>query len=183
MKKILILMLTVAMLVLCLTACGDNEGTDNTTKGAESFGEVLSLRGIDHTMYQFSTPDRVAYASQVTEETVDVVELGYDGQTVSELVKTFYMNVEQYDVAQRTSVKESMENSFSKAEGIAGVTITHNLTDKYYIMKIEIKGLNDPSVADEVNSAGILDFAKDTRLEFTVKALESALLSNGYIKK
>ena len=105
MKKILSFILVVVLLALCLGACSGG-GEQQTTTGAtttrqyatipttipaSSFSEAFSMRGLTYTAHAFQSAGSSAFVGLVTEDTLELYELGYEGDTVKEAVRTFYM--------------------------------------------------------------------------------------------
>lgn len=188
-------MLVTVVLMLCLTACGGEDGNTttapmatttikpvSTTKAPENFDEAFTIRGIAFTKHEFSTAQSAAFVGLTTDDTLELVELGYEGDTVKEVFKTFYLNVEQYDASQKESIKQSMELNFAEAENISCVTITHEISDKYYIMKTQINSLDNADNLKAVIEAGLLDFASEGVSSLQMSAAEDVLVAYDFIK-
>lgn len=194
MKKIFIVMLAALVLTLCLTACGgegDSQTTTGvttttnpvtTTKAPEDFNDAFVMRDVEFVKHEFSTSQSASFVGLTTDDTLDLVEFGYEDDTVSEVYKMFYLNVDGYDASQRESIKQSMEANFADAAAIECVTITHEITDKYYIMTTEIKALDNADNLSAVISEGLLDFAAEGISSLKMSEAEDVLTANGFIK-
>lgn len=194
MKKVLIFMLVAVVFTLCLTACrgGDNTNTTasattttkpiSTTKAPENFDEAFTIRGITFTKHEFSTPQSAAFVGLTTDDTLDLVEFGYENDIVKEVYKTFYLNIEQYDISQKESIKQSMVDNFAQAATIPGVTITHEITDKYYVMTTDIKVFDNADAFDAAVREGLLDFTNEGVLTLKMSDAENVLTADGFIK-
>ena len=110
------------------------------------------------------------------------MEYGYDGDQVKEAFKTFYLNVEQYDATQKQSIKSSMESNFADAQALSFVTITHSLTDDYYIMTAHIKALDNADNVAAVSETDLLPFVSEGTSSLSISAIEDTLLSNEFVK-
>ena len=197
MKKILSFILVAVILALCLGACSDG-GEEQTTTGAtttrqyatipttipaSSFSEAFSMRDLTSTAYDFESADSSAFVGLVTEDTLELYELGYDGDTVKEAVKTFYMHLEGYDETQKLSIKQSMEENFAAAQALSCVTLTHEIVGDYYVMRAVMNGLDNSENLSAVCREGLLDFVSGVPATLSVKAAEDALTSKDFIKR
>ncbi|MBR5774388.1 MAG: hypothetical protein IKY44_06000 [Clostridia bacterium] len=173
MKRIFAFILVAAALALCLTGC--NSGPD--------FEDAFEIRGIEYVKNELSTPERMDFAGLVSDDTLEVYEIGYEGDTVKEIYKTFYLNVEQYDQTQRESVKQAMEKSFAAAEEFSRFTISHELTDKYYVMKVSMIGLDSMSTLKDAVECGLIEYMPEDISVLTISDAESSLTAIGFIKR
>ena len=173
MKKTVALILAVALFALCLTAC--NSGPD--------FEDMFDERGVEFVENELSTPERMTFAALASEDTLEVYEVGYEGDTVREIYKTFYLNIEQYDQSQRESVKQAMQNSFAAAEEFSDITITHELTDKYYVMRARIIKLDTVSMLVDAIECGLIEYMPEGVQVLAISDVESALTAQGFVKR
>jgi hypothetical protein len=186
----LIFLLVAVVVALCLSACNGNGGSWDitttslvvTTRAPEDFNDAFAIRGITFEKHQFSTPQSASFVGLTTDDTLELVELGYDGNTVKEVFNALYINIEQYDAAQKESIKQGMESNSAQAATIPGVTITHKIVDKYYIMTTEIKVFDNADTFDAAVRAGLLDFTNEGALPLKVSDVENVLIAKGFIK-
>lgn len=199
MKRIIFFVLATVIFVLALAACNRNDTpsttttsssinattykTVNTTKAPDNFDHAFSLKGLSYSPYEFSTPSSAAFVGLTTDDTLELFEFGYEGETVKEMTKTFYLGVDGYDAAQKDSIKAAMEENFADAEGLSGVTITHELTDKYYILTIELKSLDDSATLNADIRAGLIDYFTSERSSLSISAVEDVLGAYAFIKR
>lgn len=199
MKRIMFFALASVIFVLALASCGKAESTAttttsasivattlnsvSTTKAPDSFDHAFSLKGLTYSPYTFSTPSSAAFVGLVTDGTLDLFELGYEGETVKSAVKTFYIFLEGYDETQKLSIKQSMEENFATAQQISCVTITHELIDDYYVMRVVMNDLDNPENLRTVCNEGLLDFVSAVPETLTITAAEDALNKLDFIKR
>lgn len=173
MKRLVSLALALIMISLCLVGCNSEP----------KFEDKFEERGIAFEEHTLSTPSRMDFVGLVTPDTIEVYELGYEGETVKEIYKTFYLNIEQYDQSQRESVKQAMQESFAAAEEFSSFTISHELTEKYYVMKVRITGFDSLSTLNDAVESGIVEYMPEGISELKISDAETSLTSHGFVKR
>ncbi len=199
MKRIIFFVLAAVIFVLALAACNRTENSAttttsssivattvnsiNTTKAPDNFNHAFSLKGLSYSPYTFSTPSSAAFVGLTTDDTLELLEFGYEGDTVKEMTKTLYLGVDGYDAAQKDAIKSAMEENFAEAAKLNGVKITHELTDKYYIMTLELRSLDDSATLNADIKAGLIDYFTSERSSLSIAAVEDVLGAYDFIKR
>lgn len=199
MKRIIFFVLAAVIFVLALAACNRTESTAttttsssisattvqsiSTTKAPDNFDHAFSLKGLAYSPYTFSTPSSAAFVGLTTDDTLELLEFGYEGDTVKEYTKTLYLNVEGYDAAQKDAIKSAMEENFAEATKLNGVTITHELTDKYYILTLELRSLDDSATLNADIKAGLIDYFTSERSSLSIASVEDVMGAHDFIKR
>ncbi len=195
-KKILMIILALAVVATVFAACGDTDTTTTTSLLADAttttttkrttttrpdYDKIFLDQNVAHTPALFSTPSTAAYALTLTDGTIDVLEYGYDGDIIKEMRETVYLYIGNLTETQKLEVADSMDGAFADAAELSYVTVTSYSTDDYYIVAVRCEGLDNPANVQKLMDLSIIAAASDSTL--SMEATDITLTSGGYSKK
>lgn len=150
----------------------------NTASG--TYGEIFNKLGIQDTTSVDASLDSLSVLLSANSQMVTKVELGYTGETVKEIVISYYYNTTGMTDSQKEELNIQANASFFMVNDIDGCTARFNEFDNYYTVILRLNCLDDPDAIQalsDMESLGDLDWLlntppiSDIRSEFTKAGL------------
>lgn len=198
MKRVLAILFVFAMIACVMAGCGDSTTTTTTTttqaattttttaatttttesSGGASYDDYLAEAGIVHleTFFGMETASYVAVVSGM----IDCQDYGYENDVVKESVQTLYVPVTGYTDADKQTLEDSMKLAFATYEAVDCVTVTYDMGDNYFKIRIVYADLDNADNVSALYTAGLI---AETSTFISMSKTDSELLATGYTKK
>ncbi len=159
----------------------DSKDTTNSTPSAE-YTAVFNDNNIIVTPSVFIGLDSRAFAMESSDGMIENMEFAYKNDTIKELIDTIYYPISEYDAEYIDLLDDAMREGFASAEAIECCTVTYDITDDFYIIKIHSTELDNSKNLKALSDAEVITydgFAMSLSMEDTA----SALTSQGYAER
>ncbi|MBR5271931.1 MAG: DUF1307 domain-containing protein [Clostridia bacterium] len=195
-KKILIIILALAVVATIFAGCGDDADTTSTSTTTASstttttrkptttqpgFDDIFENGDTDYTPPTFTAQETASYAIVLADGTIEVLEYGYEGDLIKEMRQTIYLYVADLTETQKQEMADSMVAAFEEISKLSYVTVATGSDDEYFIMSIECINLDNPTNIKTLMDLHFIQQSQDTSL--SMEATDAALISNGYSKQ
>ena len=159
----------------------DQNSNVNITPSVGAYDEIFLNRGIVDMPTMFTTQGSAAFVVETDNNGIEKLEFGYNGDTVIEMVDTFYYPITELSEAERTELDKSMQDSLSGVANLEFCTATYHMGNLYYKVTLHFTGLDNADNVRKMCEFGLLDISDATFM--SIAKTESNLLAQGFVKK
>lgn len=162
-----------------VSAVSSTEG--DIPENSFTYDEIFSEYDIVYTPTVFQGMDSAYYAG-IDEENglVDCMDFGYQNDMVLEMSETMYYFIDGYTDSDREILDSEMRNAYADFESLSFCSVTYDMDDQYYIVRLEFTELDQPENCQKLAEFDMVD---EGSILISMKSTDKSLLSQGYQKK
>ena len=155
---------------------GNSGNSSNATNSA--YNAVFENTYIVH-FQAFFNMDMASFASKQDNGIICCSDYGYKDDVVKQWVETMYIPVCGLTEAEKVTAENEMKTQFAALDALACCTVNYKTGTNYITVTFTYKDVDQAANYGELYNAGILQ----TNTFISMSATESALISQGFVKK
>lgn len=159
-----------------LTTAGNSGDSSNVSNSA--YDAVFEDTYIVH-FQSFFNMEKASFASKQANGIICCSDYGYKDDVVKQWVETMYIPVSGLTEAEKAKAENEMKTQFAALDALACCTANYKMGTNYLTVTFTYKDVDQAANYGELYNAGILQ----TNTFISMSATESALLSQGFVKK